>query len=248
MEGTWEGTKSMAKSSWKSANATVNPNPQIDLDAYKLSNPNQEKLARLVTPVDQHVMRFSRYMVDLDVYPSEEWIQLLLKRFPWLNGVIVADNEGKVLDRRPSTPVKPFSHPLWFEAVWRDTLVKSVLDKTPLGPELYFGVPYYQNNTFTGLVVAHFDPRTLFTFCPEPEELIIIAPARGVWTPKAGVDTDALLKLPWDKLLEDSVYGQVEVGGKFYTWIGRYVGRDLFAYATESVDPKHSEGLFSVFK
>ncbi len=238
MDDTWEGTKSAAKSAWSTTNEMVNPNPEIDVDRYKMENPNQEKLARLFTSVDQHLLRLMRFVGDQDLHPTEEWINLLFQRFPWINGLIVADGEGRILDRRPPQPVKPFSHPLWFEAVWRDTILKSVVDNTELGPELYFGTPIYKDVSLNGLIVVHFDPRTLFSFCPEPDQLIIIAPGRGVWTPNKAVDTAALGQLPWDEILKDHVNGQVEAGGKHYTWIARYVGRDLFVYLTESVDPK----------
>jgi hypothetical protein len=236
MDDTWEGTKHAAKNAWSSTNAFVNPNPEIDLDSYKMENPNQEKLARLFTPVDQQVLRLMRFVSDQDQRPNEEWLHLLNQRFPWLNGVIVTDAEGHITDRRPPVPVKPFSSPLWFEAVWRETMLTTLVDQTDLGPEVYFGTPMYKDVNLDGLIVVHFDPRTLFSFCPEPEQLIIIAPNRGVWTPGSGVDTAAMLALPWTEILRDKVGGQVECAGKYYTWLARYVGRDLFVYATESVD------------
>lgn len=236
----WESTKHVAKSAWSGTSAIVNPNPEIDLDRYKMENPNQEKLARLFTPVDQNILRLMRFLGDQDVYPTAEWVQLLFKRFPWIDGMFVTDSEGRILERKPPTPLKPFSHPLWFEAVWRDVLLKSVVDKTELGPEIYFGTPMYKDVNLVGLIVVHFDPRTLFSFCPDPNQLVIIVPGRGAWCQGSSEDAEALLALPWDETLKDQAYGQVQVGQKYFTWISRYVGRDLYVYATESVDPKKS--------
>lgn len=233
MKSTWQSTKDVADD----ARQYISPDPEIDTDAYQFENPNQEKLAVLFTPVDEPLGKLIRYVEVQDVFPPDEWLQALLLRFPWVDGVLVADEDGNIKRRLPQIPVKRFSAPLVFDAYWRGTFLKTVLDEPDLGPELYMGTPIFSDVTFRGLIVASFDPRVLFQFCPSPEDLILLQPGGGVWTPDESVDREGLLALDWPTLLEDDVYGQVKVGDKYYTWLARYIGQDAFVYATESADP-----------
>lgn len=241
MEDTWEGTSGIASSAYNSTREFVNPDPEVNLDAYQVENPNQEKLATLFSPVDEQVAALMRYVEDQDLYPSDEWLDLLFMRYPWIHGVIVANAEGDIKLRKPEIPVKRFSQPLWFEGVWRETLIKTVVDYPDLGPEMYVGTPFFKDISFMGLIVVHFDPRTLLDFCPNPEELLIIQPDGDVWTKRVDVDKEALMNIPWSEKLEDQVQGTVSAGGRNYTWLARFIGRDLFVYATESVDSEYDD-------
>lgn len=232
-------TRSYARQKALETRDMINPAPTIDTNRYKWENPNQEKLALLFSPVDAKVMSLMRFATSQDFRPSPEWMDALLTRFPWVDGVIVADATGDILIRKPPVPLKRFSEPLVFESIWRDTLVKTVVDYTPLGPELYFGTPNFQGSEFVGLHVVHFDPRVLFTFCPNPEELIIVDPrAKKLWTagsmPIPGAES--LLEQPWEEIMKKQVHGQLAVEGNHFTWLARYIGPDKFVYATQSAN------------
>ncbi|MBU1610521.1 MAG: hypothetical protein KKC99_01630, partial [Proteobacteria bacterium] len=205
------------------------------LEEYGLDNPNQEKLARLMTPVDGPLGALIRYVSDRDFYPDETWVELLFARFPWINTLFITDPEGWMLDRYPNDPIKRISEPLQFEAVWRETFIQTRVDYPELGPELYLGTPMFKDADFKGLIVVSFDPRTLFSFCPNPEELIIIHPGGGVWSMDKNVDAEALKQVPWAELLQDEVQGEVEAGGIEYTWLARYVGTEPYLYAVRSI-------------
>jgi hypothetical protein len=225
----------------------INPAPKIDVNRYSWDNPNREKLALLFAPVDAKVTELMRYVTSQDFRPDDAWMNYLLLRFPWIDGILVADANGDILVRRPPVPVKRFSEPLVFESIWRETLVKTVVDYTALGPEVYFGMPNYEASEFVGLHVVSFDPRVLFTFCPNPEELVIVDPrAHKLWT--AGTETppgaEALTSVEWDKLLIEKSQGILEAGGKQFTWLARYIGHDRFIYATESANAtRQDKGL-----
>jgi hypothetical protein len=234
----WGSTTKYVKKSWDSTKEYIDPPPQIDTDSYQFSNPNQEKLARLFTPVDGPLTSLARFVDDMDTMPDADWMDLLLARFPWAHRVLVTDVEGTIIMMQPETPVKKIESPLVFEGVWRDIQLLTVVDYSDLGPELYIGRPYFKDIEFRGLIGVGFDPRTLLGLSPEPEQLIIIHPGGGVWSRGADADEAALLALPWESLLHDHVDGQVEAGGRFYTWIVRYIGDSSYIYATESVDPK----------
>lgn len=235
----WESTRDYARHKTLATRDALNPAPVIDVNRYQWENPNQEKLALLFSPVDAKVMALMRYATSQDFRPSPEWMDALLVRFPWVDGVIVADAAGDILIRKPPVALKRFSQPLVFESIWRETLVKTVVDYTDLGPELYFGTPNFEGTEFVGLHVVHFDPRVLFTFCPLPEELLIIDPrAKKLWT--AGTlpipGAEGLVDLPWEEYMKKDVHGQVAVGENHFTWLARYIGADKFVYATKSAN------------
>jgi hypothetical protein len=244
----WDTSVSTIRSTARDTRDFINPAPHIDVDRYKWNNPNQEKLALLFSPVDEKVMALTRFVTSIDSRPEEEWMSTLATRFPWIDGIIVADANGEILTRRPPVPLKRFSQPLVFESIWRETLVKTVVDYTPLGPELYFGMPNYNGPEFVGLHVVHFDPRVLFTFCPQPDQLLIIDPrAKKLWTAEGTEHpgADELLSQDWLTIMKEKIHGTIMAGGKQYTWLARFIGRDLFVYATESANASYEDKGFS---
>lgn len=245
---TWENSTSTVRSTMRDTRDFINPAPRVDVNLYKWENPNQEKLALLFSPVDAKVMALTRYVTSIDFRPTPEWVNALLIRFPWVDGVIIADETGNILTRNPPVPLKRFSEPLVFESIWRDTLVKTVVDYTTLGPELYFGMPNFEGPEFKGLHVVSFDPRVLFSFCPHPEQLLIVDPrAQKLWVsgdaPPEG--STGLTTVPWVEMMKEKVQGTIMVGEKQYTWLARYIGRDLFVYATESANATFEDKGFS---
>ena len=216
----------------------IDPPPQIDTDSYQFTNPNEEKLAKLITPVDGPLTSLSRFVDDTDTLPGVDWLDLLLARFPWVHRVLVTDEEGTIIFMQPEIPVKKISKPLVFEGVWRDIHLLTVVDYSDLGPELYIGRPYFEDISFSGLIAVGFDPRTLLGLSPDPKELVIVHPGGGVWSLGADIDKDAMLAVSWEEILKNEVHGQIQVGDKYFTWLARYVGDDYYVYATESVDPK----------
>ena len=233
----WNTTKDYTKDSWETTKDYIDPPPQIDTDSYQFSNPNQEKLAKLITPVDGPLTSLTRFVDDTDTLPGIEWLDLLLARFPWVHRVLVTDETGTIIFMQPEMPVKKISKPLVFEGVWREIRLLTVVDYSDLGPELYVGRPYFEDITFGGLIGIGFDPRTLLGLSPDPKELVIVHPGGGVWSLGADIDEEAMLAVPWEEILKSDVQGQVRVSDKYYTWLARYVGDDYYVYATESVDP-----------
>lgn len=233
----WGTTKEYAKGSWETTKDYIDPPPQIDTDSYQFTNPNQEKLAKLFTPVDGPLTSLARFVDDMDTLPDVDWMDLLMARFPWVHRVLVTDEEGTIILMQPEMPVKKIEKPLVFEGVWRSIQLLTVVDYSDLGPELYIGRPYFKDVDFRGLIGVGFDPRTLLGLSPEPDQLVIIHPGGGVWSRGADVDEAGLLAVPWQEILKDDVQGQIKVGEKYYTWLARYIGDNSYVYATESVDP-----------
>ncbi|NDV19747.1 hypothetical protein GO013_09980 [Pseudodesulfovibrio sp. JC047] len=244
--GVWDSTAKYTKESWETTRDFVDPPPEIDTDSYQFSNPNQEKLAKLISPVDGPLTSLIRFVDNTDTLPGVDWLDLLRARFPWVNRVLVTDEHGTIMFMQPELPVKKISKPLVFEGVWRQIKLLTVVDYSDLGAELYLGRPYFEDVTFRGLIGVGFDPRSLLRLSPAPEELIIIHPGKGVWSLGADVDEEAILAVQWEEILKKKVEGQVKVGNRYYTWLTRYVGEDQYVYATQSADP-NAEGSWWPF-
>lgn len=236
-----KGPGSDLKNTWQVTKDVFNPPPEIDTDRYQLENPNQVKLAKLFTPVDGPLTSLSQFVENTDTIPDLDWLELLLARFPWVNTVLVTDENGYIIFMQPETPLKKLSKPLQFKADWSRRALLTRVDETDLGPEMYIGRPYYKDIDFRGLIGVGFDPRTLLTLSPSPKELVVIQPGGGVFS-RGSVDKEALLTVNWDEILKEDVHGEVEVGDKHYTWIVRYIGQDPYIYATESVEPNADTG------
>lgn len=211
-----------------------------EIQDYGLGDSNEEKLASLMTPVDGPLGSLVRYVSNRDEYPDETWVKVLFARYPWINSMFITDPDGWMLDRYPNEPLKHISQPLQFEAYWRKTHIQTRVDYPELGPELYISTPIFEDSEFKGLIVVSLDPRTLFAFCPRPDQLVILHPGGGVWTESTEVDKDALSAYDWADILEDEVQGEIEIAGKAYTWLARYVGSEPYLYATLS-DPDTDE-------
>ncbi len=237
----WENTAYIGESTYNATKDLVNPDPTVETDRYTLEDPNQAKLARLFTPVDGPLGSLTRFLSDMDTYPPVDWVDVFFLRYPWVHSLIIVDKDGWMLDRFPEDPIKRISQPLVYEAKWRETFLQTVVDHPELGPEFYIGTPWFQGADFAGLIIASFDPRVLFNFCPDPDKLVIIQPKGGAWTNDKSLNTQPLQDMPWDEILEDDVSGQVEAGGRQWTWIVRYVADDPYIYVVESVDPEYSD-------
>ncbi|WP_316900910.1 hypothetical protein [Pseudodesulfovibrio indicus] len=242
----WDSTAEYTKETWRTTKDFVDPPPRIDTDSYQFTNPNQEKLAKLISPVDGPLTSLIRFVDDTDTLPDIEWLDLLMARFPWVDRVLVTDEAGTIIFMQPELPVKRISQPLVFEGVWRELSLITVVDYSDLGPEMYIGRPYYEDIDFSGLIGVGFDPRSLLRLCPDPKELVLIHPGNRVWSLGADVDEAALLAIDWEEKLKNEVFGQVQAGNRYYTWLSRYVGRDQYIYATQSVDP-NAEGSWWPF-
>jgi len=238
-----KGPMSDLKETWEVTRDFVNPPPTISTDRYQIENPNQVKLAELFAPVDGPLTTLATFVENTDTIPDIDWLELLIARFPWVNTVLVTDEKGNIIFMQPETPIKELSKPLTFEGEWRNRPLITRVDYTDLGPEMYIGRPYFKDIAFRGIIGVGFDPRALLTLSPNPKELFIVQPGKGVFA-RGPVDKDVLLGVDWETLLIDNVHGQVEAGGKHYTWIVRYIGKDPYIYATESVEANVDTGWF----
>ncbi len=232
---------------WQDAQDYVDPNPVINLDSAGIQNPNDNKLALLFTPVDGKVLSLINVLSTVDSHPDENWFKLLFMRYPWISGVFTVDEEASVLVKLPETGIKPFKPgPLVeYEGDWSEINLKSFINYSEFGPEMYLCTPFFKDADFKGLVVVHFDPRILLNFCPDPQKLIIMQPdGGGIWTGSDKLDKESLLKIDWDELLDAAVRGVVKVGEIRYVWLSRYIGDTQIVYLTKAIaDEDEDDGI-----
>jgi hypothetical protein len=235
-------------STWDYTAETLDPDPEIDLGANTMDDPDEEFLAEQVTPVDKQLLDLIRFLSAQDAHPDPEWFELVMMRYPWLDGVMTVDVEKKLLHQHPEASLKPLDPtPLYdFQGEWMEQDIHMHIDYTELGPEMYIATPMFSDTDWLGLLVVYFDPRVFFNFCPNPEDFIVLDPKGDIWTVEASADRMTLAEIPWPKILSDEVRGTVHIDGKSYTWLSRYIGNKQIIYAVR--DKKENEGAwFSLF-
>lgn len=221
---------------WDWTKKTLDPDPSIDLTRYRMDNSNEQRLALMFTPMDEPLSNLIRLVGAQDSPPSPEWFELLFMHYPWLDGAFMIDAHGNFVFKHPEQGVKPVNVTslLEYKGDWVGLDVKAHIDYTEFGPEVYIYSPLFKSTEWIGLIAVHFDLRTLFKFCPEPKDILILAPENHVYSGNSTLDGQALATLDWKEILYDGVCGREKAGNATYTWLSRYIGDDLrLVYAVE---------------
>lgn len=229
MQGTWASTKAYYKE-------YINVDPQVDL-AKKDYSTSEERVAALFTPVDKHLESLSIYLNRQDRLPGEKWIDGLFEEYPWVNGLAAATLDGEVILQRPDATMKPLdiSPLLGAGEELRDRNVRSYVDETPLGPEVYLGTALFNGNDLAGIVSVHFDMRSVVRFCPEPDQLIAFTPDAMLWTGADKASAEKLFTMPWEETLKQQTSGSVTLDGRQFAWLSRFLGDHQVVYAVETL-------------
>jgi hypothetical protein len=209
----------------------INTDPSIDLTSSGVNDPEMEKLAFLFAGVDQRLHELARSLDGKDTFPEEAWFDQMLGRFQWLSGVGAVDVGGNVLTRKPPETMKvpDFHVLLQKDVLYPERGLRAGVEQTPLGPELYLGSPFFKNNSWLGLLIAHFDFPSLVRFSADPDALMILYEGGLLW-PGTGFDQDGLLAINWGELLKKDIQGKIELGKDEYYWMTRYIGQLRLVY------------------
>jgi len=228
---TWDTTWASGKSYYKEY---VNPDPEVDLKALDYTS-TEEKLGKLFTPVNKPVADLCRYLNKEDNFPGERWVAGLEKGFPWISGLTIVTLKGEIIVSTPAVPLKPLNlQPLLDHGdALRDRKLRVFVDPTPLGPEVYIGTAMFKGNDLVGLIVVHFDPRSVIDFCPAPQDLVVLTPETVLWSGSNAALGEALVKRPWAEMLTEDVSGTVDENGTEYAWMTSYMGDRQLVYLTE---------------
>ncbi|MEF3697600.1 hypothetical protein [Desulfolutivibrio sp.] len=228
---TWKDTKKLYKE-------YVDTDPTIDLTDEGITDPALQKLARLFGPVDQRLEMFIRVYYTQDNPPEAEWCEQLLRDFPWLSGVAVVNKDGSIRMQQPLIAMRPleFGPILDNENRYTKRGLAATASVDDMGPIIYVGAPFFENNEYAGAIVSWFEPRNIVEASPAPDELIMLQPEAVLW-PAASSGEGAgqgFLSANWAEVLKTEVQGEIQAGGGRYVWQSRYIGQMPILYLTQA--------------
>ncbi len=219
VKNVWKGTKG-----WWYRNVSVPAS--IDYDEKGEMSEYKTTLAQSMIGIDVQLTSLEKIMNNADKPPTNEWVQALFTRFPWLSGFTGVKADGSILGQVPGLPMKPLDFlPLLNEDNKQNLrALRGNVQNTPMGPEVFLATPLYDAHTFLGIVSVYFDMRELLQYSDSPDELVIVSPQAVLWAGKYNFASTPMAGVPWDITTLKATSGTVtNAGGSFY-WTLRYLG------------------------
>lgn len=220
VKNVWKGTKNV----WY---AYVNKPMHIDYKDKGDIKAHEKILAVHMMGVDVELTHLERVMTNADKPPTEEWVETLFKRFPWLDGFVGIKADHQIIGVAPGLPLKPLDLGalLIADEQQKSRDVRGSVQDTPMGPEVFLTTPLFDGQNFLGVVSAYFDMRSLVNQSVNPEELIIVSPQAILWGGKYDVEATSLASTDWPALIATSSKGTISDGAGTFYWIVRYLGK-----------------------
>jgi len=211
----------------------INPKPQLDLQRDEGLSKKERTLAMQFSAMDQQMELLMRTLAPQDTFPTSAWFNETISRFPWLTAIIAVDTRGRILTRHPDPPLKHIQVEPLLEREWSllERGLQGFTQDTPLGPELIIAGPFFRDGTWQGLLVAHFDPRSLIGRSPNPDNLVLLTPKTLLWSGLDQEATSELTKVPWEDILKGRVQGHLSTASNAFVWISRPIGSLQLVYA-----------------
>ncbi len=228
---------STVKDTWKQTQEYyqeyIKPTATVDMDDPAPADAHEVRLSQLFTPVDSRMQALYTYMDGQDAMPGPDWVTRLFTLHGWISGLITVDKYGKIIAREPEYSMKPLPlEPLLQRGdAWNKQEVQVYVHDSPLGPEIYIIYPILVDGVWEGLNIAHFDPRKLAEFSPDPGKLIYCTPQVLLWPGDDTAVAEALMQKEWAAILTEDVSGVVKMDGQEFFWIVRYAGQERIIYA-----------------
>ncbi len=239
------GCKQSMRNYWKDSRAFYRSyiNTPATLDNSKdLNTPSVEiKLAALVSPIDKQLRRLQRVLDGLHRFPSDEWLLQLPKRFPWLSGIALVDNDGMVLMQLPDQSLEDHDlAPLLQQgeeagdAFSRE--LRAHVATTDIGPKVYLATPIFSGYESKGVMVVHFDLRNLLRYASSPADLVILSSAGLLWSGMYDYPQTPLANEDWNAHFSNRVTGESEDDNGRFIWLVRYLGDIPLLFAVSEDD------------
>ncbi len=226
----WKGTRSFFY-------RNVSVPASIDYDETGSMSEYKEQLALSMIGIDVQLTNLEKIMNNADKPPTNEWVEALFNRFPWLSGFTGVKSDGTILGQVPSVPLKPLDFTPLLHADDKQNLraVRGHVQNTPMGPEVFLAAPLYDAHDFLGIVSVYFDMRELLQFSDSPDDLVILSPQAVLWPGKYNFSSTPLAGVAWGNVVQEASSGTISnAAGEFY-WSVRYLGNlpIIFAVAVE---------------
>lgn len=235
----WKGTKKLYAE-------YLNPPASVDYEDKGALSEAESRLAMRMLGIDQQLENLERFLENQDKPPTSDVVSRFFMRFPWLSGLAAVDASGEVLAQEPSVPMKPLDFTLILEADSQNGSSRGLrvcVQDTPLGPEIFMGMPIYEHSELRGFLVCHFDMRALLKYVDNPGELVILSPEGVLWAGHFAVGATPLADRKWGEITKSAVEGTVSDSTGQFIWLARFLGKTpiIFAspvkgYAMENVD------------
>ena len=211
----------------------VDPKPEIDLERRPGLSRNEQKLAMQFSLMDQRLEEALRMLAPQHSFPSPAWFNEFLERFPWMTAVQAVDTQGRMLASHPEVALKTIASEPLLELEWSmlQRELQGFAQETPLGPELIIAGPFFRDGSWQGLIVAHFDPRSLVAFATASEQLLLLTPETLLWSGVSPETSQEILGAPWERILRDRVHGRWSAQNETFLWISRPIGALQLIYA-----------------
>lgn len=166
--------------------------------------------------------------------PAPEWMEQIARSFSWVNGLVYTEVSGEVLRRYPQQPIKTIDPAELLAGLNPEDAdrVRYRVQDHPLGDEFALIKPLAKGLKTEGYLIAHFDLRSLLRFTSQPEQIALLNGEKVLW-PGALSESSRLGALDWREMLRDRVRDTIEINGKRYYWLARFVGRDPLIYVVE---------------
>lgn len=211
----------------------IDPKPEIDLQRRDGVSRQEKRLAMLFSVMDQQLELLLRTMAPQDSFPSPAWFDKVSGRYPWLTATLAVDAQGAILARRPEIPIKTVQVAALLDREWSimERGLQGFVQDTPLGPEFIVAGPFFRDGEWQGLLVAHFDPRSLISQVEDADDLVLFTPGQLMWSGLDPETTRALIDAPWEDILKSRVQGRWSSGEALFVWISRPIGALQMIYA-----------------
>ena len=171
-------------------------------------------------------MKLSRVLSCQDTPPENDWVQQLFSSFSWLTGVALVDTSGVAKFQAPASFIRPldFAPLLELSDRYKARKLGAVVKTDEFGTVVMLAAPYFENNEWTGLIVAFFDPRSLLHFSPDPSALAVVSSDGTAW-PGGSEQGASLASIQWDAILKSNVQGEMSAAGGKWIWVSRNLGQ-----------------------
>ena len=224
------------KDSWKFTTRQyrtyLNTPASVDLANKGSSEAYELALGEVALSVDMELQKLVRAMENSDHNPDQNWVMSMMSRFPWLSGVALVDGSGAIVSRYPeiSSRELDFTPLLQPDPKQRPGALRAY-SQSGEGAEIYLANPVFGGDEMRGLIVAHFDARTLATMSGDPGSFMIVSPSGVLWPGNYSSQGGAVASVDWARLLASKSSGIVGEKGSEFFWTTRYLGNLPLVYA-----------------
>lgn len=231
------GQKQMIKDSWKFTTRQyrtyLNTPASLDLEDKGSCEIYELALGEAVLNVDAEIEKLIRAMENSDHNPDQNWVMGMMGRLPWLSGVALVDESGRVVAQYPELHASPLDPSPLLEPDPKQRMgdLRAYVRQADNGAEIYIANPVYGGESMRGLIIAYFDPRNLVLMSPNPNSFVLASPAGVLWPGAYGAQGSIVGSQDWRTLLTKSSCGIIGDSKTGFFWTTRYLGNLPLVYA-----------------